>query len=430
VFEEARICVVCASVERDISVGEENMTESQFIGTFRNKIIHGSMSEQWPIPDESIDLIVTSPPYWQHRDNGGATASWWCHNPRCNHDRDPEGVCRLCGGEWAQLGQERNPQDYIRHLVKAFTKEAMRTLKADGQMWVNIGDKYSRGLSGLQWGEATQRLLIPYRVAIALQDEGWVLRNELIWAKGVSFEDGTTKGGGMPSAVHNRLNHSHEVFFGFIKPAHARRPYYINYETAEITWNRREGFKKVDYHSNLDPLRLQSTWVNEDGQRTDLYGRLMGSAKNAGGSPKQHSLSQPNLYIQNHPLGKNPGSVWQVNINPFVGQKLIHTSPYPQALIERIVEFGSPPFRCQDCDLPLTPIYIRKKKEHIIPDCGCHAERVRGLVFDPFMGSGTTALAANAKCRDFCGLELNEIYVKEARQRISTSIQERLVTFK
>lgn len=405
------------------------MTELQFTTTFRNKIIHGSASESWRIPDESVDLIVTSPPYWQHRDNGGTTESWWCHDPNCDHERDSEGFCRLCRGEWVQLGQERNPQDYIRHLVWALSKEAMRVLKSDGQMWVNIGDTYSRGISGLRWGEAKQRLLIPYRVAIALQEEGWVLRNELIWAKGVAFEDGSTKGGGMPSAVHDRLNHCHEVFFGFVKPASARHSYYVNYETGEISWNREEGFKRVDYHSNLDPLRLSATWVNEDGERTDLYGRPMGSAKNAGASPKQHGLSQPHLYIQNHPLGKNPGSVWHINTDPIAGQKLRHTAPYPRALIERIVEFASPPFRCDDCDLPLTPIYIRKKKEHVVPDCGCHAGRVRGIVFDPFMGSGTTAIAANAKGRDFCGLELNEAYVKEASQRVNTGIQERLTSF-
>ena len=404
------------------------MNESQSFNGIRNKIINGSVSELCPIPNETVDLIVTSPPYWQHRDNGGDTATWWCHDSKCNHELNADGICRLCHGEWAQLGQERKPQDYVKHLVWSLNKVALRVLKADGQLWVNIGDTYSRGISNLKWGEAKQRLLIPYRVAMALQNEGWVLRSELIWAKGVAFEDGSTKGGGMPSAVHDRLNQCHEVFFGFVKPARFRRSYYINYNTGEISWSQKKNFKKIDYHSNLDPLRLKPIWVNEDGQRTDLYGRPMGSAKNAGGCPKQHSLSQPNLYIQNHPVGKNPGSVWQVNIDPFVGQKLKHTSPYPQALIEKIVEFGSPPFRCQKCDLPLTPIFVRKKNEHVVPNCGCHTKRIRGLVFDPFLGSGTTALAAQAKCRNFVGLELNKIYVEEARQRINTGIQEKLTT--
>lgn len=390
---------------------------------YKNQIIRQSVSESWPLPNESIDVIVTSPPYWRHRDYGKQNYYWFNDDPNCPHKIIEKNKCKTCKGQLIQLGQEKDPREFIKHLVDSIHNNAIRCLRPDGQLWLNIGDTYSRGMKNISWGEPLQRLLIPYRVAIALQEKGWILRSELIWAKGVSFQDGTSKGGGMPSSVHDRLNQAHEPFFGFVKPRKLRKPYFINHKTGKISWKRSEGSKTKNYFSNLNAIRIPHIWVNEEGMRIDFYGRVMGSVKNAGGSPKQHAAGQPHLYIRNHPLGKNPGSVWQINLDGFTGQKIRHTAPYPQELIRKIIKFGSPKRRCSKCKLPLSPILDRKSGRLIEVDCGCNAPEEPSLIFDPFMGSGTTAIVAIQEQRNFCGLEINQEFIDEAKKRIEEIIK-------
>ena len=86
------------------------------------------------VPDDYVDLIVTSPPYWNQRDNGSESVVDWFD------------------GSIGQLGQERNPQDYINKLVEIFNGEGRRCLKPGGQLWVNLGDTFSGGISRLPWG--------------------------------------------------------------------------------------------------------------------------------------------------------------------------------------------------------------------------------------------------------------------------------------
>jgi len=393
--------------------------ETSEIPDFRNRIFQQSIAEPWPVPEESLDMLVTSPPYWGQRDYGDETKTWWDHDVECDHEIDDEDTCKKCGGELVQLGQEDNPQDYIRHLADSIDKGAMRALRPDGQLWINIGDSYSRGVKEISWGEEKQRLLIPYRVAMALQDRGWVLRSELIWAKGVAFEDGDTQGGGMPSAVHDRLNHFQEPFFGFVKPKERRKSYFVDTESGKVSWEREDGMDRKDYYSDMNSIRLDPIWVDEDGDRTDLYGRKMGSEENAGGSPQQHEQGQPNLYMRNHPLGKNPGSIWQVTPGS-INKDYSHTAPYPKILTERIIKFASPRERCSECGIPLTPELYREDEEPELREveCGCDAPTQPGIVFDPFMGSGTTAVAAAENGRDYCGIELNAEFIEEAEERI------------
>ena len=422
------------------------------MATHRNRIFCQSATEQWPVDDLSVDMIITSPPYWNQRDNG------------------PDSIVHWTDGTIGQLGQERNPQHYIDNLTEIFDREARRCLKPGGQLWVNIGDTYSRGVTGLNWGEKGQRLLIPHRFAISMQAKGWVLRNELIWAKGVMFSDDTSKGGGMPSAVHDRLNHQHEPFFGFVKPESLRKPFYIDTENKRISWtdlNRvksmRKGeleilaqsrgldtsgkkdqlisrilsslsesekapMKRRNYFSDLNSIRIPATWVDEDGQRTDFFGRKMGSVENAGASVKQNSLSQPHKYITNHPLGKNPGSVWQINTNQgsLVGDTLSHSAPYPPALIEKLIQFSSPKTACVYCGLP-TMLELNRESGNLVHcTCDCPTpEPQPGLVLDPFMGAGSTAVACLSTNRDYVGIEVVQAHIDEAQERIQRNINQR-----
>ena len=110
-----------------------------------NKIITGnSLLTLQALPAKSVDCIVTSPPYYGQRDYGVA----------------------------GQIGSEKKPADYVSSLVSVFS-ECSRVLKDSGSLWLNLGDKYSNG----------NLLGMPWRVALALQDEGWVLRNDIIWHK-------------------------------------------------------------------------------------------------------------------------------------------------------------------------------------------------------------------------------------------------------
>ena len=415
------------------------------MSSYRNKIFCRSSSQRWPVDDFTVDLIITSPPYWNQRDNG------------------PESRVNWFDGSTGQLGQEKNPQDYINNLVNIFDGEGKRCLKPGGQLWVNLGDTYSKGITGLDWGEKSQRLLIPHRFAIAMQERGWILRNELIWAKGVMFSDDSSKGGGMPSAVHDRLNHQHEPFFGFVKAESSRKPFFIDTNNKRISWmnlsrlnsmkkselanlaNERNidqtgkkdeliarinlslteleksPMKKRNYFSDLNSIRIPATWVDEDGQRTDFFGRKMGSVKNAGASVKQNSLSQPHKYISNHPLGKNPGSVWQINTNQgsLIGDNLSHSAPYPTALIEKLIQFSSPEKVCTTCGLPVV-MELNRDSGKVI-ECKCDCEKIEiqpGLVLDPFMGAGSTAIACLKTKRDYIGIEVVNQYVLDAEQRI------------
>jgi len=387
-----------------------------------NRILSADATKAWAIPDRSIDTIITSPPYWHHRDNGPTTTTVFDGSKNCSHDwkegsgKNEGETCGICHAWKGQLGQEGDPRDYIRHLVDIFTHDGRRVLKDTGELWVNLGDSYAK--EGKEnWLQPKQKLLIPSRFAAAMQDAGWVVRNDIVWAKSVAFSDESSKGGGLPSSVHSRFNVSHEYFFFFVKPESDRRQYYVSQSAEIVSWNRdgREDWDVLDYYSRLDNVRLKPKWVNADGERTDLYGRTMGSRPNAGGSPKQHAAGQPHLYMYNHPLGKNPGSVWQFHTEPFEGE---HNSPFPSKLIQWIIRFSCPERACPNCGLPEEKFYDRKEKRVRSAKCTCDSELRPGTVLDPFMGSGTTGIAALREHRNFLGMEMNPHYLAVCEQRI------------
>jgi site-specific DNA-methyltransferase (adenine-specific) len=386
-----------------------------------NKILLADTAKNWPLPNDSVDLIVTSPPYWQHRDNGQATTTIFDEDPACTHKWQNTSVkhqatCIKCTAWKGQLGLEPNPSDYIRHLTHIFNHEGKRVLKSTGQLWVNLGDCFAKeGNQG--WVQKKQKLFLPARFAIAMQDAGWVLRSDIIWAKSVAFPDGSSKGGTLPSSVHSRFNISHEYFYFFVKPSSERRTYHLDKKNGIVSWSKdgNGDWETRDYFSCLDNVRIKQIWVDAEGNRTDLYGRPMGSRPNAGGSPKQHAAGQPHLYMFNHPLGKNPYSVWQFNTEPFAGE---HNSPFPPKLIQRIILFACPENVCSKCGLPVEKFYDREKKQTRRAECRCNDTFHSGVVLDPFMGSGSAAIAALRENRTFVGLELNPHYLQVSRKRI------------
>lgn len=205
------------------------------------------------MPDESVSCIITSPPYYGLRDYG--TASWEGGDDTCSHKRDSkqsdststgqanldgaigDGIykseCRRCGAKRVdkQIGLEETPEAYIEKLVTLF-REARRVLKDDGTLWLNLGDSYSgsgkgqtldgskdpkRGkMDGMKLkassshvdGLGAKNLIgIPWRVALALQADGWILRSDIIWSKPNP----------LPESVEDRVTRSHEYIFMFAK---------------------------------------------------------------------------------------------------------------------------------------------------------------------------------------------------------------------
>jgi DNA modification methylase len=196
------------------------------------------------VEDQSVDLILTSPPYWGLRSYGldhcGEIVDLW-ERAGCARDRVPPYDWYADAG--GQVGQEPLPGWYVAHLVEFFQR-ARRTLKPGGSVWLNLGDTYfarwssvrDAGRQGIA-GERTRRrtpsgghlhdkqlLMLPARVAIAMQDAGWILRNDLIWSKPNP----------LPRPEADRLRLSHEHWFHFVLRNPRGRPaYYYDLDQAE-----------------------------------------------------------------------------------------------------------------------------------------------------------------------------------------------------
>jgi DNA modification methylase len=337
---------------------------------------------------ESVQVCVTSPPYFGLRDYG--TARWEGGKDHCDHKqrnnrndgnrsnvrgfygnanltghadmgaRQFASVCGKCGARRvdAQIGLEETPAAYVERLVAVF-REVKRVLKADGTVWLNLGDSYATGgmsnpslKSTLQGGKdlGAERysitrarpaglkpkdlIGIPWRVAFALQADGWYLRQDIIWAKPNP----------MPESVRDRCTKSHEYVFLLAK---SERYYYDADAVREVA---------VSSGPRQD--------TGEQAFNCDI-GMYRGRAGNK-------------------PDGKrNRRSVWTITPRPYKGA---HFAVFPEALVEPCILAGSAP---------------------------------GDLVLDPFAGSGTTGAVARRLGRGFRGCELNPEYVSLAQQRIA-----------
>ena len=296
------------------------------------------------LPDESVQCCITSPPYWGLRDYG------------------IEG----------QLGLERTPEEYVAKLVEVF-REVKRVLRADGTVWLNLGDCYNAynggagpgsKLSDTQtserphletgYGLRTPALKpkdlvgIPWRVAFALQADGWWLRSDIIWAKPNP----------MPESVTDRPTKAHEYLFLLAKSAR----YYYDAEAI------REPFVyPVDASRQFKP----DGWATGKGPHNSIahYAERTGSEPTAEGGPSIHA-------------GRNRRTVWTIPTQPFPEA---HFATFPEALVEPCIAAGS---------------------------------REGDTVLDPFCGSGTVGVVCARAGRNFIGIDLNPEYVEIARRRI------------
>lgn len=263
------------------------------------------------LPGGCVDTIVTSPPYYRQRDYRGTDG---------------------------QLGQEATPGQYVERLAGVF-HEALRVVKESGSLWLVLGDKYQDG----------QLLGMPWRVALALKDLGWILRSDVIWHKPNA----------MPSSVKTRPTTDHEYVFFFSRSR--------------------------EYYYDADAIREPHVTFTEGS-------RMRGGRRHfhrRGGTPEQgKNGGDVNLHDGRwdqafHPRGRNKRTVWSVPLSKF---RQAHFAVFPESLVATCIQASCPP---------------------------------AGLVLDPFLGSGTTAVVARRLGRRYLGIDCVADYCEMAHRRLA-----------
>lgn len=281
-------------------------------------------------------------------------------------------------GVVGQLGQEPHIESWVENL-RAICAEVARVLAPHGSLWLNVADSYSRDLA---YGAPPKSLLLgPERLVRTLVADGWTVRNKVVW----------TKPNPLPSPAKDRLTNGHEFVYLL-----TRRP---------------------SYFFDLDAIRqpLTSTKRPWRGSATPAY--VLGSL--AGGRGGLVGMARKGM--TGHPLGKNPGDVWSVASPGFRGA---HFATFPPALVRRPLLATCPERVCTVCERPWQRSTERvvfeggRPQPRLLVPCGCGAPTRRGLVLDPFFGSGTVAQVAEAHGRDWLGIELNPAYLAVAESRL------------
>ena len=392
------------------------------------------------LPSESCDCVVTSPPYWGLRDYG--TGEWEGGDEGCDHTRQSAASresstlvgstttqggtyawgaeCGRCGARRSdrQLGLEPTPEEYIAKMTEVF-REVRRVLAAHGTCWLNMGDSYAAArayqvrdkhtevgnnmASEVPPGLKPKDLCgIPWRLAFALQADGWYLRSDIVWSKPNP----------MPESVTDRPTKAHEYIFLLTK----QPTYFFDQEAVreDATWDRwssKQATPKHTANGNDRYAAFGREWTEDELARYRSGGR-------------------------------NIRSVWEIATEPFPEA---HFATFPQVLVERCLKAGCPEQVCGECGKPRervlerTPAVVMSPSSQYghgagrndggrselvgasaetvgLTDCG-HAAYRPGIVLDPFLGSGTTAYVARRLGRRCVGLELNEDYCKMIAKR-------------
>ena len=381
-------------------------------------ILEGNVLEQLArLADASISCVVTSPPYWGLRKYDAPDVTW------------PNG--------WTgQYGLEPTPELYVQHTLDVL-RAIRRVLRPDGVVWWNIGDGYAASGQGRGSAHGTavitdddlgskmplppdlkakDLVLMPSRVALAAQADGWWVRSDIIWHKSNA----------MPSSVKDRPTTDFEHIFMFTKKA---RYWY-------------------DQEAVREPHVTFSSESRMRGGRNHLgvRGGTPEKGKNAGDS-NLHDARWDQAF---HPSGRNLRTVWKFGTS---STPEAHFATFPEELPRRCIKAACPPEICAQCGMArvrlmdVSPMEIRRTDwgeqagnrtassgTMIKPreaktigwtDCDCvEPDYQPGLVLDPFAGIGTTGVVALQLGRDFIGIELSPKYVKMAREKLAQAVAE------
>jgi DNA modification methylase len=405
---------------------------------------------------------VTSPPYYGLRDYG--TALWDGGDAACDHAFAPDAGtttqrvgrsyqqghvhrdCR-CGARRIdrQLGLELTPDAYLAAMVQVF-RELRRVLRDDGTCWVNMGDSYCSTAPGTMGDALHQRgilagvsdrragasrkyrpetprglkpkdlLLMPARLALALQADGWWVRSDIIWAKPNP----------MPESCRDRPTSAHEHVFLLSKAA---RYFY-------------------DTDAVREPLTESTIDRGQYGHSSWATGQFAGSPTDKRYPNGKKIERMADMW---NPAGRNLRNVWTIATAPYAEA---HFATFPPALAERCIRAGtSERGCCVACGAPWVRTvgdavptggrgagngFARPERLSVggrgdetpwVPksrdttgwraSCGCGAETQPATVLDPFAGSGTTLLVADRLQRHAVGIDLSTTYADMARNRVA-----------
>jgi DNA modification methylase len=434
-----------------------------FPSDYENRILCGdALTVLRAIPDDVVQCVVTSPPYWGLRDYG--TSTWEGGDPECDHQPPDDAghtnkptsgqrrhagrfagpTCYKCGAVRIdkQIGLESTPEQYIEKMVEIFS-EVRRVLRPDGTLWLNMGDSYASGKGSCfnpGGGEGSfkdnrkeagvlplKRLNIsdlhsvglkpkdlcgmPWRVALALQADGWWLRSDIIWAKSTP----------MPESAKDRPTKAHEYIFLMTK---SERYYYDGVAIREpLSASTLERFGKND--------------VTYPGR--DSYFERRDKGKHVG------QLGESGLTADGQ---RNARTVWTIAAQSYPGA---HFATFPEELPRRCIRAGTPKKGCcAECGKPWVRMVevrqevlggamgvshapnhdnwqgMKRKRKHVKtigwePSCQCESLEgpVPAIVMDPFAGTGTTIAVAIKEHRRGFGIELSSEYITLAEKRIA-----------
>jgi DNA modification methylase len=393
------------------------------------RIIHADVIDGLAqIPDQSVQCVVTSPPYIP-------------------------GSYELTGEVWGlrdygvdgQIGLEKTPEEFITKMVDVF-REVRRVLRDDGTVWLNLGDGYNAntgaGFNGNKrlddatrdtvmdrpsWLKPKDLVGMPWRVAFALQADGWYLRSDIIWSKPNP----------MPESVTDRPTKSHEYIFLLTK-----KPRYFYDADAVREAGKCPEVSQSDYKKYIEETseawyqRINNPFTNGKKQDNNLM---------AGKCP---------------PGGRNRRTVWEIATQPFPGS---HFATFPEALVEPCIKAGTSERGCCGvCGAPWVRVveatgggigksWSSHENDAVLgarvdaqnckrvgdlgagsykriengwqPSCTCNADAIPCTVLDPFGGSGTVGKVARDLKRKAILIELNADYIKIARERLRLNEQ-------
>ncbi|MEO1391039.1 MAG: site-specific DNA-methyltransferase [Cyanobacteria bacterium J06634_6] len=351
---------------------------------YKNEIIQGNCLGILPqFPENAFNTCVTSPPYYGLRDYEVPSADW----PAIAYQPMP-GLAEMSVPPWQGcLGQEPTPEMFTAHLVHVF-RQVWRVLRDDGTLWLNLGDSYASkwavsrrnvvGNESLEDGKRQNRpdrltnglkekdlIGIPWRVAMALQADGWHLRQDVIWHKPNP----------LPESVKDRCTKAHEYLFLLTKQHRysfdheaIKEPAIAGYNGSSFTDGKTRAAAE-----QLSPVGKGRRAGNKKHKHTDFYEQGNETARVKAGLLNSASKTYNT---------RNKRSVWTVSSEPC---KEAHYAVMPSSLIEPCILAGAP---------------------------------IEGYVLDPFGGAGTTGLACKRHRRNYTLIELGRENCEIARRRI------------
>lgn len=461
-----------------------------------NQILQGDVLERLrQLPPDSVHCVVTSPPYWGLRDYGEPGQIGLEESPKdyvrriVGVFREVRRVLRSDGTLWLNMGdcyatgagrvgdhpgggkqgaRWRGDVDRVRDTKRGYRADRLPNGRGDQAAILRRktradrdGSHAGKNVAMAALGPMTQpnRMPIdglkpkdlvgmPWRIAFALQEDGWWLRSDIIWAKPNP----------MPESVKDRPTKAHEYLFLLTK---SERYFYDADAIREpCVWgmpNSPEAFKSPHgqgFTRRAQGEKVPSGWDTRKGDHRKKVGRYK--------IPEQpnHPLSkhrrqspppQPGQSNAFHPMGKNKRSVWQISTTPFPEA---HFAVFPKNLVRPCILAGSSQHgACSRCGAPWRRVtrvsYVnpgnrstngprsddrkqmefgtagfKVRKERVTETvgwekgCPCLSDRVPCIVLDPFMGAGTTGLVAVEEGRHYLGIELNPEFIRIATTRI------------